>query len=67
MYNAMPAIESTHQAADESEEEKRIPSVGHLLMDRVCERVVRRFANDESTWARVNERLLKRLGFSCEK
>jgi len=32
---------------------------------RVCERVIARFGSDSSTYERINERMKKRLGFSC--
>jgi hypothetical protein len=37
------------------------------MQDRVCERVVRRFSNDEKMWNRVSERVWKRFQFRCEK
>ena len=36
-----------------------------VMEERVCERVVRRFANDPKMWKRVTERVRKRFGFIC--
>lgn len=64
IYNVLPTPE-VHEAP--STEESRIPSVSDLLKDRLCERVVKRFAHDQTMWTRVNERILKSFGFRCEK
>ena len=35
------------------------------MQERVCERVVRRFSNDEKMWQRVNNRIVNSFGFLC--
>lgn len=66
-YN--PLTLPVHSAAPEHEE-----SAGDIIderswdfRDRICERVVRRFANDANAWARVVDRVEKRFGFVCER
>ena len=34
--------------------------------DRLCDRVVNRFSNDQKMWERVNERVQNRFGYKCE-
>ncbi|UPA22885.1 immunoglobulin domain-containing protein [Candidatus Peribacteria bacterium] len=47
---------TTHAAAPESD-----------MQTRVCDRVMSWFSTDEKMLGRVNERLMKRFGFVCEK
>lgn len=62
VYNTLPSYsEPMHKAAEASGEEEG------TLKERLCNRVVRRFANDSTMWTRVNERILSRFGFACEK
>lgn len=67
VYNVVPL--PMHRAAEEepSVEEARIPTVSDLMQERLCERVVERFASDDTMWHRVNKRVLSTLGFSCRR
>ena len=68
VYNALPSYsEPLHGAADSEEEESRIPTTSTLLEERLCERVVKYFANDDTVWERINERIMRRLGFECSR
>ena len=37
------------------------------LKERLCERVVRRFSDDDKMWHRVNDRVEKRFGYRCTR
>lgn len=68
VYNVVPL--PMHSAPTEelpSVEEARIPTVSDLMQERVCVRVIERFASDETMWQRVNKRVLSSLGFSCRR
>lgn len=69
VYNVipLPMHNSALDTEEKSEEESRIPSTNDLKKDRLCERVVSRFASDDTMWHRVNQRVLTSLGFSCRR
>lgn len=71
MYGSLPepsSLENIHKAGGpEAVSDDALEPVDETFMDRVCDRVVRRFITDETMWERVNERLEKRFGFSCEQ
>jgi hypothetical protein len=66
-YNTLTV--PTHSAAPGHEESEGdvIDERSWDFRERVCERIVNRFANDANTWARVSERVQKRFGFLCSK
>jgi|GEM_PF-3488382 len=37
------------------------------FQERLCERVVRRFADNERMWLRINKRIERRFGYQCTK
>ncbi len=71
-----PVEEEAPPAEAEEPEVKKEKKVGPLLKkksalqrleDRTCGRVYRRFADQPTMIARVNERLLDRFGFECRE
>lgn len=66
IYNTLPVIELPSVRRPVTVEYEHPAAVDETFMDRVCDRVVRRFISDDRMWSRVNERIEKRFGFSCK-
>jgi|GEM_PF-4325999 len=51
-----------HQSAGDADV---VDERDYYFRERLCERVVNRFADDKNAWDRVIERIQKRFGFLC--